>query len=176
MGIPPYKTADRKTLLAMFYDGATLSGVARHFDCSKERIRQILKSEKADLSKGGAMLRRRRRAAALAKAKGLAERAKLDQRSKELQCDRRWLKRFMHEHSDHTQIFAAYARSTAYFKRKYGVTTFISFTDWWTIWEDSCLWPKRGAGRGHSQLRLVVPRDQARPRTPQVKHYQVVVV
>ena len=132
-----------KRMIKMYLSGKTQAQVADHFGVTRQRVQQCFIREGIDRAAGGAHLVAKRKA-------DKAEKAR----------DARYLKRYGCTYREHRLLVQMGKLTTrdrspigAFVRQKTnarlrGIGWELKLWEWWTIWQESGQWEKRG--RGHS--------------------------
>lgn len=148
-------THERNERIAQLYqEGLTLETIGQKYGLTRERIRQIIRTQGVSKTEGGAALARQRRIA-----------------SKSQYKEAFYLKRFGHTKAEHLRLLQMdhkdlaagvqmyrlrmyrFRQARSNLRRTYGWT--LTLAQWWAIWEASGLWHLHGRGAGlYGMVRL----------------------
>ncbi len=133
----------KKEACQLFADGMTLSEVGRHFGVSRQRIHQII--QKVGLIEGGRKV-------------AIAKRAKLRELRRDAYFQTKWgltyaeWERLRHTAEDYRDTPMGRFKVQMTNARRRGIEWRLTFKEWWTLWQESGKWYKRGRMLGEYVL------------------------
>lgn len=136
-------TAQRDTdIINLYKNGHTLQEIGDNYGLSKQRVSQILKVLGVSRQEGGAALR-----AATALAKHNAQRdAKYRNHWGHSFEEHRKLLRLSRSKSKYCTPIGAFCNQRRSAKQR-GIPWYLTFSEWWSVWEGSGKWHWRGRGQ-----------------------------
>jgi len=136
---------EKETIAAMYKSGITMSDIAKKFNRSRERIRQLLAAQGITRIMGGLHL------SAIARTKRVQEIAYANRKkriNRTYSCSPEEYDAIMGRSKFYHGCIANRYLSHKYNANKRGIDFTISFPDWYKIWVDSGHMDDRGIGKG----------------------------
>jgi hypothetical protein len=144
-----------RLMTALYRNGYTLQQIGDQYNMTRERVRQLLaKYEGISANDGGFRLQAAQKRAERAKKADAAcfrhRGCTVDQWKELLRVGREMVAAGKGKLTTPTRAYAMQRRNAA----KRGIGWELSLWDWWTIWQQSGKWDKRGRGDGYVMARL----------------------